>query len=207
VNIHYTHLVQRRPELATCLPEIQRAAEVIADCYRAGGKLLLCGNGGSAADADHCAAELLKGFLHKRPISGKRRDELGDALAANLQGAFPAIALGGLVAATTAWANDCQPEYVYAQLVHGLGRSGDVLLAFSTSGNARNVAHAVDVANRIGMKTIGMTGVTGGRLRELAQTCVRVPASETYLIQELHLPIYHCICLVLEDQFFGEGRG
>ncbi len=205
MNIHYLKLLERRPELAQCLPDIQQAVDVLANGYRAGGKLLLCGNGGSAADADHCAAELLKGFLRKRRINGKRRAELGDELADHLQGALPAIALGGLVAAMTAWSNDCQSEYVYAQLVNGIGKPGDILLAFSTSGNARNVAHAVEVANRIGMKTIGLTGMLGGRLKELAQICVRAPATETYLVQEFHLPIYHCICLVLEDQFFAES--
>lgn len=204
MNIHLAKLIERRPELRPCLPDIERAAELIIASYRAGGKLLLCGNGGSAADADHCAGELLKGFARKRRITGARRGELGDALADQLQGALPAIPLGGFTATATAWANDCQSEYIYAQLVHGLGKPGDVLLSLSTSGNAKNVAHAVETANRTGLKTIGLSGASGGRLKDLVQVCIRVPANETYLIQELHLPIYHCLCLTLEDEFFGD---
>ena len=204
VNIHLANLVERRPELGVCLPEIERAVGLISASYRAGGKLLLCGNGGSAADADHISGELLKGFAHKRRITGARRAQLGDALADQLQGSLPAIPLGAFTAASTAWANDCDSEYMYAQLVNGLGKPGDVLLGISTSGNAKNVAHAVDVANRTGLVTIGLTGSSGGRLKNLAQACIRVPAKETYLIQELHLSVYHCLCLLLEDVFFCE---
>lgn len=205
MNIHLANLVERRPELRPCLPDIERAADAMIASYRGGGKLLLCGNGGSAADADHCAGELLKGFARKRRITGTRRTELGEELADQLQGALPAIPLGGFAATATAWANDCRSEYLYAQLVHGLGRPGDVLLAFSTSGNAKNVGYGVETANRTGLMSIGLTGATGGRLKDLAQICIRVPAHETYLIQELHLPIYHCLCLTVEDAFFAEG--
>lgn len=203
VNIHLANLVERRPQLAVCLPQIERAAGLISSSFRNGGKLLLCGNGGSAADADHIAGEILKGFASKRRITGARRAQLGDALADRLQGSLPAIPLGAFTATSTAWANDCESEYGYAQLVNGLGKPGDVLLAISTSGNAQNVSHAVETANRTGLITVGLTGASGGRLKGLAQVCIHAPATETYLIQEFHLPIYHCLCLMLEEEFFG----
>ena len=204
MNHHLKNLLNRCPELVACQAEIESAAQILAASYRQGGKLLLCGNGGSAADADHWAGELLKGFGSKRPLAGELRKQLGDALADKLQGALSAIPLTGLPALASAWANDCDAEYLYAQLVLGLGRPGDVLVGISTSGNARNVAHAVEAANALGLKTVGLTGSSGGRLRELAGCCIRVPASETYRIQEFHLPIYHCLSLMLEDEFFPQ---
>lgn len=196
-------LLSRYPLLAPCGDDIQKAVDVLAETYRSGGKLLLCGNGGSAADADHIAGELLKGFCSKRPLKTDARERLGEELASKLQDALPAISLHSLGAINTAWLNDCDPYYGYAQLVWGLGNANDALLGLSTSGNSKNVCHAMEVAKAKGLKTIGLSGKDGGKLKTLASVCICVPDSETFRIQELHLPIYHAICLALEDIFFA----
>lgn len=197
------NLLSRYPLLAPCGDDIQKAVDVLAETYRSGGKLLLCGNGGSAADADHIAGELLKGFCSKRPLKTDARERLGEELASKLQDALPAISLHSLGAINTAWLNDCDPYYGYAQLVWGLGNANDALLGLSTSGNSKNVCHAMEVAKAKGLKTIGLSGKDGGKLKTLASVCICVPDSETFRIQELHLPIYHAICLALEDIFFA----
>ncbi len=197
-----SELLSRYPALATCSHDISSAIEAFIACYRAGGKVLLCGNGGSASDCDHIAGEMLKGFGQKRPLSGPARERLGGELADQLQGSLPALSLPSFSGLFTAWANDCDPEYVYAQLVHGLGKPGDILLAISTSGNAKNVRHAVEVALRSGVIVIGLTGETGGALAPLADIAIRVPATETFKIQEFHLPVYHTICLAVEAEMF-----
>jgi D-sedoheptulose 7-phosphate isomerase len=178
---------------------------MMRDCFRRGGKILLCGNGGSAADAEHWAGELLKGFVHKRPLNQKDQHGLPAQLALKLQGGLPAIALTGFVSLGTAFANDVDPQLVFAQLVWVLGRPGDLLVGISTSGNARNVCAAMEVAKARGLVRVGLSGKTGGRLFSNCDLCVRAPAIETYLIQEFHLPIYHCLSLMLEDDFFGEA--
>ncbi len=198
-------LLARRPVLAPCGEDIQRAVDALEKTYRAGGKLLLCGNGGSAADVDHISGELLKGFCSKRPLDAAARERLGDELAAKLQDALPAIPLHSLGAINTAWLNDCDPYYGYAQLVWGLGNAGDALLGLSTSGNSKNVRFAMETAKAKGLTTIALSGATGGALKALADVCIRVPETETFKIQELHLPVYHAICLALEEIFFG-GR-
>lgn len=195
-------LLSRYPALTPCSHDISRAIEALLACYRTGGKVLLCGNGGSASDCDHIAGEMLKGFDRKRPLDGPARERLGESLADQLQGSLPTLSLPSFSGLFTAWANDCDPEYVYAQLVHGLGKPGDILLAISTSGNAKNVRHAVEVARRSGVIVIGLTGETGGALAPLADVAIRVPAIETFKIQEFHLPIYHCICLAVEAEMF-----
>jgi D-sedoheptulose 7-phosphate isomerase len=195
-------LIERYPALSACAASIQQAHDLMVASYRAGGKLLLCGNGGSAADADHISGELLKGFGHSRPLGPEDRDRLGPALAGKLQGALPAIPLPLFAALGTAFGNDCDGDYAYAQLVHGLGKPGDVLFGISTSGNARNVLLAVDVARKSGLKTIGLTGARGGHLAQAVDCAIQAPEDETYRIQEYHLPIYHCFCLMLEDSFF-----
>lgn len=197
------NLLARYPVLAPCGEDIQRAVDALTEVYRKGGKLLLCGNGGSAADADHIAGELLKGFCSKRPLNAAARERLGEELAGKLQDALPAVSLHSLGAINTAWLNDCDPYYGYAQLVWGLGNANDALLGISTSGNSKNVCHAMEVAAAKGMTTIGLSGKSGGKLKTLASVCICVPDSETFRIQELHLPIYHAICLALEDSFFG----
>ena len=200
---HLEKLVQRRPELAECLCDVEKAYEILRVCFRRGGKLLLCGNGGSAADAEHWAGELLKGFAKKRPLPPSEQAGLSADLALKLQGALPAIPLTGFVSLTTAFANDVDPDLTFAQLVWGLGKPGDVLVGISTSGNARNVGAAMEAAKARGLYRIGMSGRTGGLLNSNCDLCLKVPADETYLIQELHLPIYHCLCLMLEEEFFS----
>lgn len=202
-------LLLRYPVLEVCRASIFAAAEAVCECYRAGGKLMVCGNGGSAADAEHIVGELMKGFCKKRPLPPELRARLEAAcpedaayLAANLQGALPALSLVNPVALTTAFANDCAPDLAMAQQVLGIGAPGDVLLAISTSGNSRNVVYAVETAKVRGVKSIALTGRSGGRLRGLADITVAVPEDETYRVQELHLPVYHALCLAAEEEFF-----
>jgi D-sedoheptulose 7-phosphate isomerase len=203
MNPHINKLLQRCPQLAGCLPDVERVFAIMRGCFQNGGKLLLCGNGGSAADAEHWAGELLKGFGQKRPVSQFEKQGLPEKLGLKLQGALPAIPLTGFVSLSTAFANDVDPELLFAQLVWGLGRPKDVLVGISTSGNARNVCAAMEVAKARGLYRVGLSGRTGGYLNPLCDVCIKVPADETYLIQELHLPIYHCLSLMLEDEFFG----
>ena len=171
----------------------------------------MAGNGGSAADAEHIVGELMKGFVNPRKLEAEYSDalitvnkELGRVLSENLQGALPAIALDGHLALTTAYLNDCEPLLCFAQQVNGYGRKSDVFLGISTSGNSRNILYAATVAKAKGMKVIGLTGEKDSKLSEISDTCIRVPETETYKIQELHLPVYHCLCLMLEDTFFGK---
>jgi D-sedoheptulose 7-phosphate isomerase len=203
MNQHINHLLQRRPELAECRSEIGKSFEVLRDCFQRGGKLLLCGNGGSAADAEHWAGELLKGFALKRPLKPSEKADLPTELGLKLQGSLPAIPLTGFVSLATAFGNDVDPQLTFAQLVWGLGKPGDVLIGISTSGNAHNVCAAMDAAKARGMYRLGLSERIGGRLNSHCDLCIKVPADETYLIQELHLPIYHCLCLMLEAEFFS----
>lgn len=189
-----------RPELAPCATDIAATCRALAACFRAGGRVYLCGNGGSAADCEHWAGELLKGFYSRRPPRLKR-GRIPPALR-RLQEGLPAIPLTGFVSLRTAVANDIAGELEFAQLVWALGRPGDVLVAISTSGNARNVALAAEAARSRNMWVIGLSGAHGGRLRQFARPCICVPASRTHLIQELHLSVYHAICLALEAEFF-----
>jgi D-sedoheptulose 7-phosphate isomerase len=203
MSLHLNNLLQRCPQLTDCALDVENIFTIMRDCFRNGGKLLLCGNGGSAADAEHWAGELLKGFGQKRPLNHVEKQGLPEALGLKLQGALPVIPLTGFVSLSTAFANDVDPDLIFAQLVWGLGRPGDLLIGISTSGNARNVCAAMNTAKARGMACVGLSGRTGGRLSPLCDVCLKVPADETYLIQELHLPIYHCLCLMLEDEFFA----
>ena len=203
-------LIMRYPHLECCKGNIIIAFEFIRDCYKNGGKLLVCGNGGSAADAEHIVGELMKGFKKARHLASIEVEKLveidslmGRTLADNLQGALPAIALDGHPALTTAYMNDCEPIICFAQQVYGYGCKNDVLFAISTSGNSRNVLYAVVAAKAKGMDLIGLTGENDSKLSAMSDVCIRVPSTETYQIQELHLPIYHCLCLMLEDYFFN----
>jgi len=184
------------PEL--CLEAYDRAFEAIRDCYRAGGKLLLCGNGGSAADCEHIVGELMKGFLLPR-----KTDLFTEEPLCRLQGGLPAISLTGQPGLSSAVNNDLDGRLVYAQQLMGLGRPGDVLLAISTSGNANNCCLAAQTAKRLGMTVIAMTGEKGGRLAELCDILLNVPETETYKVQQLHLPLYHALCARLEACFYG----
>ena len=186
------------------------AYSVLEDCYSHGGKLLVCGNGGSAADSEHIVGELMKGFRLPRRIAPALAKALREAnptwggeLADKLQGALPAIALTGHSALSTAYLNDVDGLMCYAQQVVGYGDAGDVLLGISTSGDAKNVLYAVITARAKGLKVIGLTGRDGGCLGRMADACIRVCAVETYKAQELHLPVYHCLCLMLERHFFN----
>lgn len=202
-------LINRYPVLAVCKDEIQKAYELMEDTYSNGGKLLVAGNGGSAADSEHIVGELMKGFCKERPLSDEYKKaletvnlELGEKLAENLQGALPAIALDGHPALTTAYLNDKEPLLTFAQQVNGYGKKGDTFLGISTSGNSKNVLYAATVAKAKGLHVIGLTGQKDSKLKELSDVTIQVPQTETYMIQELHLPVYHCLCLMLEDRFF-----
>lgn len=195
-------LIQRYPPLGEIKSQIQAVCEALTECYAGGKKLLLCGNGGSASDVDHISGELMKAFCAKRNITGPDRKALGDTLADQLQGALPAIPLPCLTSLGTAWANDCDYEYVYAQLTYALGKPGDCILGISTSGKARNIAHAFDVARAKGMTTILLTGRDGGLCKTKADLIIQAPADHVVAIQEYHLPIYHAICRIVEAHFF-----
>lgn len=212
VLVHLNVLVDRYPALEDAKDEIFRAYEVMVDCYANGGKLLVAGNGGSAADAEHIVGELMKGFENPRKPKKEYADkliavnaELGAVLAENLQGTMPAIALDGHLALSTAYMNDCEPLLCFAQQVNGYGQAGDVFLGISTSGNSKNILYAATVAKAKGMSVIGLTGANNSSLAEIADICIKAPQTRTYMIQEYHLPIYHCWCLMLEERFFGKG--
>lgn len=208
---HISALEERYPQLSVCNDAIKGAYEIMEQAYANGRKLLVCGNGGSASDSEHIVGELMKEFKLKRKVyqnqaeAMKRIDsELGSVLAEHLQGALPAITLTGHSSLTTAFMNDSLPELIFAQQVNGYGKAGDVFLGISTSGNSRNVLFAAVAAKAKGLKVIGLTGAKDCRLAHLADLCIQVPETETYKIQELHLPVYHCLCMMLEEHFFGK---
>ena len=200
---HIAELLNRRPELAPFAADVRKAADMFLECFRNGGNALLAGNGGSAADADHWAGELMKGFESRRPLTQEQRAGLRPELADKLQQAAPCIPLTGFPALRTAVANDIDPTLEFAQLVMALGRPGSLFVGLSTSGNAGNVCAAAEVARARGLKVLGLTGEGGGRLADLCDLCLRVPATRTLEVQELHLPIYHTLCLLIEDEFFS----
>lgn len=203
-------LIERYPKLEVCKEDIRKAYELLETAYQKGRKLLVCGNGGSASDSEHIVGELMKEFKLKRKVYSEHAaalkaidPELGQVLADNLQGALPAISLTGHSSLQTAYMNDAVPELVFAQQVNGYGKEGDVLLGISTSGNSKNVLYAAVNAKAKGLKVIGLTGSKENKLMKFADVCIRVPETETYKIQEYHLPVYHCLCLMLEEKFFG----
>ena len=202
-------LVERYPVLDVVKDDVRKAYELLEACYEQGGKLLIAGNGGSCADAEHIVGELMKGFVKRREVSDsfaeclRNADEVrGAELPKKLQGGLPAIALTGHAGLSTAYLNDVDGDLIFAQQTYGYGRPGDVLIGISTSGNAKNVMYAMTVAKALGMKTIGLTGKDGGALKREADVSVVVPETETFKIQELHLPVYHALCLMLEERFF-----
>ena len=208
---HLNILIERYPSLKICKDDIIDAYLLLEECYKSKGKLLIAGNGGSAADSEHIVGELMKSFKLSRRLSKEYQEklkneseELGTILANNLQGSLPAIALDGHFALSTAYINDCEPLLCFAQQVNGFGNENDVFLGISTSGNSKNILFASVCAKAKGMKVIGLTGKKDSKLSEIADVCIRVPETETYKIQELHLPVYHCLCLMLEERFFGE---
>lgn len=210
-NIHIQTLIDRYSKLIVCKDDIEKAYELLEDTYSKNRKLLVCGNGGSASDSEHIVGELMKEFKLKRKVYANQAEamkaidpEMGATLAENLQGALPAICLTGHSSLTTAFMNDANADLVFAQQVNGYGKANDVFLGISTSGNSKNVCYAAITAKAKGLKVIGLTGAKESKLSKMADCCIRVPETETYKIQELHLPVYHCLCMMLEDHFFGK---
>ena len=202
-------LMERYPELKEQRDNILAVYKVLEESYVNGGQLLVAGNGGSAADSEHIVGELMKAFIKPRKLQDdlqnklKSIDEkLGTVLADNLQGALPSIAVTGHVGLSTAYLNDCNPLLSFAQQVNGFGREGDVFLGISTSGNSENILYALVTAKAKGMKTIGLSGRDGGKMKAFCDEIIIVPEKETFKIQELHLPVYHALCLMLEERFF-----
>lgn len=207
---HIDFLIKRYPVLEVCQEDLVNSYLVMEECYEHDGKLLIAGNGGSAADSEHIAGELMKRFRTPRPVQQEFAEKLktvdpvrGEELARNLERGLMAIPLVAHEALSTAYINDVDGLGVFAQQLYGFGRPGDVFLGISTSGNSKNIMNATVVARALGIKVIGLTGSKGGELAEAADVAVKVPEKETYMIQELHLPVYHCWCLMLEDRFFG----
>ena len=203
--------MERYPKLEECKEDIAKAYLILEECYKNDHKLLIAGNGGSAADSEHIAGELMKRFKILRPVPAelvKRLKEIdsirGENLAKNLERGLMAIPLVAHEALTTAYINDVDGLGVFAQQLYGFGRLGDVFIGISTSGNSKNVMSATVVARALGVKVIGLTGANGGERASVADVAIKTPETETYMIQELHLPVYHCLCLMLEDRFFGE---
>lgn len=206
---HIELLIARYPQLKAIELELIDAYLLLKKCYDEGGKILIAGNGGSAADSEHMVGELMKTFKAARKVDDEFAEkmitvdeEMGNLLSEKLQGALPAIALSGHTALSTACINDCDLPLGFAQQVHGFGKEKDILFALSTSGNSKNILYAVTVAKAKGLKVVALTGARESRLSELADVCIKAPETETYMVQELHLPIYHCLCLMLEDTYF-----
>lgn len=203
-------LIDRYPILLNIKSDIELAIEYMINSYIKGGKILICGNGGSSADSLHMVGELMKSFVLKRKLAQEKQDEIrrnfpenADYYIDNLQCALPAISLVNEVGLVTAYANDNSSDLVFAQQVIGYGKKEDILFAISTSGNSSNIIHAINIAKINNIKVIGLTGETGGKMKNICDVLIAVPSKITYQIQELHLPVYHTICLVLENEFFG----
>jgi len=200
--------LRKHPEMAYLKENIEKALEILLESVKAN-KIMTVGNGGSAADAEHISGELLKSFMMKRTIPVQLRKAIRDAygaegerIVANLQVGIKCIPLVSFSSYMTAYLNDCDEQLVYAQLVNALGEKGDVLIAISTSGNSKNVVYAVQVAKVLGIKVLALTGETGGKLKEYADVLLNVPSKITYKIQEMHLPLYHLLCMCLESELF-----
>jgi phosphoheptose isomerase len=203
-------LMARYPQLISVKDEIKKASDCLIKCYEEGHKVLVCGNGGSSSDSDHIVGELMKGFEHNRPLADDLKSRLSDAggergtyLAGKLQQGLPAISLTAHSALITAVANDTDADLIFAQQVVGFGNAGDVLIGLSTSGNSRNVLDAMITAKAKGMTVIGLTGETGGRMKPSCDILISVPGRRTAHVQELHLPVYHTLCTIVENHFFG----
>lgn len=195
------NLYERYPVLMQCSSDIEKALDLMCSVYKSKGKILVCGNGGSAADSEHIVGELMKGFMHKRPVKDER---IPEHLRKNLQGALPAISLPSQSAILSAFINDVEPDMMYAQLVYGYARGNDLVIGLSTSGNSKNVVNAMEVAKCVGAKTLALTGEKESRLSEICDVTVRVPETETYKVQELHLPVYHFLCAQTEQFMFPD---
>jgi len=194
-------LLERYPQLKVCEEQIKSAMELIRDTYKNGGKVLVCGNGGSCSDSEHIVGELMKGFRSMRKVTDER---IPEELRCGLQGALPAISLPSQTGVLSAFINDVDPDMMYAQLTYGYATDKDLFIGLSTSGNSKNVVNAARVAKAVGAKTMAMTGKKESKLSEICDACIRVPETETYKIQELHLPVYHYLCAQIEFDTFGE---
>jgi len=211
MNIFLNDLIKRYPPLADLKENIWQTYEIMLESLKNGGTIFTCGNGGSASDSEHIAGELLKGFVLKRELKedikfqfSEKFGEDGAKLAGKLQYGLRAISLTSHPAFITAFANDVDADLIFAQQLFGLGRKNDVLIAISTSGNSPNIYNSILTASMIGVKTVLMTGKTGGRCAALVNIALKVPEHEAYKIQEYHLPIYHTLCLMIEDYFYGK---
>jgi D-sedoheptulose 7-phosphate isomerase len=203
-------LIRRYPKLLSVKDEIQKAADCLISCYQQERKVLICGNGGSCSDSDHIVGELMKGFEHNRPLGESLKNQLsvfggerGMYLAEKLQPGLPAISLTAHSALITAIANDTDADLIFAQQVVGFGNDGDVLIGISSSGNSQNVVDAIITAKAKRMVVIGLTGETGGKMKTFCDIMINVPERHTAFVQELHLPVYHTLCLMVENYFFG----
>ena len=192
-------LLSRNSKLAECRDSIKKALDLMIDTYKNGGKVLVCGNGGSAADCEHIVGELMKGFLEKREVTDNR---ISEDLRKNLQGALPAISLPSQSAILSAFINDVEPDMMYAQLVYGYAKENDLVIGISTSGNSKNVVNAIEVARCMGVKTLSLTGSKESKLSDISDVTICVPETETYKVQELHLPVYHYLCAEVEKEMF-----
>lgn len=202
-------LIKRYPKLSDCFNQIINALDLLIESYKKHGKLLICGNGGSSADSDHIVGELMKGFVLPRRLNPslcekiKKNSSNSDYLCSHLQMGLPAISLSSHNALNTAFSNDCAPDLAFAQQVLNYGNENDAFLGISTSGNSRNVVYAAEIAKTLGLVSIALTGLKESKLSSICDVTIRVPETETYKIQELHLPVYHAMCLALEEEFFG----
>lgn len=202
-DIIFEELFERYPVLIECRDDIKKAYDMMFCCFESGGKLLCCGNGGSAADSDHLVGELMKGFLKKRPLSESEKIKFADKKVADgLQKALPAISLCAHSALMTAFSNDEAPELCFAQQVYGYAAQNDLLVVFTTSGNSANVVYALEAAKAAGIKSVAITGEKESKSSALADVCIKLPEKETYKIQELTLPVYHCLAAMIENRFF-----
>lgn len=204
-----SELISRYPKLSILDKQLKQSVEQLIRCYSAGNKIMVCGNGGSAADALHIVGELMKAFVCKRKLSEEWQKTFsklpdGKYISQNLQMAFPAISLVNEAGLLTAYANDVAPDMNFAQQVFGQGNAGDILIVISTSGNSENVLYAAEVAKAKSIQVIALTGQSGGKLREYADLLINVPETETFKVQELHLPVYHALCLAVEAEFYSE---
>lgn len=192
-------LYERYPALESCREDIEKALKMMIDTYENGGKVLVCGNGGSASDSEHIVGELMKGFLLKRPV---RDERIPEHLKGGLQESLPAISLPSQSAILSAFINDVDPEMMYAQLVYGYAKKEDLVIGLSTSGNSKNVVNAIEVAKSLGVKTLSLTGQKDSKMSQLSDVTIKVPETETYKIQEYHLPVYHYLCAEVESHFY-----
>lgn len=204
-------LLTRYPVLAVCEETLAEALALMLETYEKGGKIMVCGNGGSCADAQHIVGELMKGFLLRRPMTEEQKTAFEAALgkedaeifASRMQRGIPAMALDGATGLLTAYANDVDADYIYAQQVFACGQKNDLLIGISTSGNSKNVVNAMKAAKAMGIRTIALTGAKESKSSALASVAIRVPETETFKVQELHLPVYHYLCAEMEESVFG----